>query len=68
LGPIACSAETPDRHLFETGNRIGETRRGVVIQRWEQLTGKSVILDGDGRTFAEIGQERRVDSADASQC
>jgi DNA modification methylase len=31
----------------------------VVIQRWQQLSGKQATLDGDGRTFAEIAQERR---------
>jgi hypothetical protein len=30
----------------------------VVIQRWQQLTGKEAKLDGDGRTFAEITLER----------
>ena len=40
----------------------------VVIQRWQQLTGKEARLDGDGRTFAEIAHERRADSGDASQC
>jgi hypothetical protein len=31
----------------------------VVVQRWHGLTGKQARLDGDGRTFEEIAQERK---------
>jgi hypothetical protein len=30
----------------------------VVVQRWQQLTGKDAKLDGDGRRFEEIARER----------
>jgi DNA modification methylase len=30
----------------------------VVVQRWQQLTGRRAILDGDGRSFEEIARER----------
>ncbi|HWY48368.1 MAG TPA: hypothetical protein VNX70_13360 [Bryobacteraceae bacterium] len=30
----------------------------VIVQRWQQLTGKQASLDGDGRTFAEVKAER----------
>ncbi|MBK9170689.1 MAG: DNA modification methylase [Bryobacterales bacterium] len=30
----------------------------VVVQRWQNLTGKTATLDGDGRTFAEVAAER----------
>jgi DNA modification methylase len=30
----------------------------VAVRRWEQATGKQAVLDGDGRTFAEIAAER----------
>lgn len=30
----------------------------VVVQRWQQLTGKEATLDGGGRTFAQIKAER----------
>lgn len=30
----------------------------VAVRRWEQATGKQAVLDGDGRTFAEIAEER----------
>jgi hypothetical protein len=31
----------------------------VVVQRWQSLTNKSATLDGDGRSFEAIAQERR---------
>jgi DNA modification methylase len=30
----------------------------VVVERWQQLTGREATLDGDGRTFAQIKSER----------
>lgn len=30
----------------------------VAIRRWEKATGKSAVLEGDGRTFAEVRQAR----------
>jgi DNA modification methylase len=33
----------------------------VIIQRWEEFTQKEAVLDGDGRTFAEISAERAAD-------
>ncbi|MBF0093056.1 MAG: site-specific DNA-methyltransferase [Alphaproteobacteria bacterium] len=31
----------------------------VIVQRWQEMTGKAATLDGDGRTFAKIvGTER----------
>jgi DNA modification methylase len=30
----------------------------VIVQRWQTMAGKDAVLDGDGRTFAEIGIER----------
>jgi len=30
----------------------------LALRRWEEATAKSAVLDGDGRTFAEIAEER----------
>jgi DNA modification methylase len=30
----------------------------VIVTRWQGLTGKQAILDGDGRTFEQIKAER----------
>jgi hypothetical protein len=35
----------------------------VIVQRWQQLSGKKAKLDGNGRTFEEIGEERRKGEA-----
>ena len=30
----------------------------VAVKRWQIATGKTAVLDGDGRTFAELAEER----------
>jgi len=30
----------------------------VIVERWQKLTGRHAVLEGDGRTFAEIAAER----------
>jgi len=35
----------------------------VAVLRWEKATGKHAILDGDGRTFAEVAAERTPEAA-----
>ena len=40
----------------------------VVIQRWQQLTGKQAVLDGDGRTFEEISAERKLGGGGGLTC
>jgi DNA modification methylase len=30
----------------------------VVIERWQRLTGSAAILDGDGRCFADLKDQR----------
>lgn len=36
----------------------------VALNRWQQATGKTATLDGDGRSFAEIAAERTNAQAD----
>jgi DNA modification methylase len=31
----------------------------VAVLRWQAFTGKEVVLEGDGRSFAEVTQERQ---------
>jgi DNA modification methylase len=31
----------------------------VIVRRWQEFTGKKAILDGDGRSFEEVANERR---------
>ena len=38
----------------------------VVVERWQALTGRRAVLDGDGRVFAEVRHERL--GADGAAC
>jgi len=57
-GTTLAAAELTERVCF--GMELDPKYVDVVIQRWQQLTGKEAKLDGDGRTFAEIAQERNA--------
>jgi DNA modification methylase len=35
----------------------------VIVKRWEQLSGKKATLEADGRTFDEVAEQRRTESA-----
>jgi DNA modification methylase len=35
----------------------------VAVLRWQTLASKKATLDGDGRTFEEIAEERRKGAA-----
>jgi DNA modification methylase len=48
---ICCGMELDPRYV------------DVILQRWQSLTGKHATLDGDGRTFDEITEERRQEPA-----
>ncbi len=37
----------------------------VAVERWQAETGRDAILDGDGRTFAQVRIERLGDDAEA---
>jgi hypothetical protein len=36
----------------------------VAVERWQAETGREAILDGDGRTFAEVTTERLGDDVE----
>ena len=38
----------------------------VIVRRWQEFTGRSAVLDGEGRSFAEIS-ERRAAELDGSK-
>jgi DNA modification methylase len=52
---IACERRGRKARVMEIDPRYAQ----VIIVRWQQYTGKSATLDGDGRTFEEIALERR---------
>ena len=55
-GTTLAAAETPARVCY--GIELDPKFNDVVVQRWQGMTGKKATLDGDGRTFDEIAEER----------
>lgn len=55
-GTTLASAELTERVCY--GLELDPKYVDVIVQRWQQLSGKSATLDGDGRAFDAIKQER----------
>lgn len=55
-GTTLISAEQTGRVCF--GVELDPKYVDVIIRRWQQYTGKQAVLDGDGRTFDAIAEER----------
>ena len=53
--PIA--AESLKRRCFAP--EISPAYVDVIVQRWQEYTGQDARLEGDGRTFAEVAEERK---------
>jgi DNA modification methylase len=51
---IGCERRGRKARLMEIDPRYVD----VIVQRWQGYTGKQAVLDGDGRTFNEIAEER----------
>jgi hypothetical protein len=58
-GTTIAAAELTERTCY--GMEIDPSYVDVIVTRWEQLTGKTAVLDGDDRSFAEIKRERQCD-------
>jgi DNA modification methylase len=56
-GTTLAAAELTERVCC--GMELDPKYIDVVIQRWQTLASKKAKLDGDGRTFEEIAEERR---------
>ncbi|MGA2725654.1 MAG: site-specific DNA-methyltransferase [Bryobacteraceae bacterium] len=52
---IGCERWERRARLMEIDPRYAD----VVVRRYQEYSGKSAVLDGDGRTFEEVAQERR---------
>src|SRR5271165_4383009 len=57
-GTTLAAAELTQRVCF--GMELDPKYIDVIVERWQQLSGKQATLDGNGRTFAEIRQQRLV--------
>lgn len=55
-GTTLIAAEQLGRKCY--GMEISPQYCDVIVNRWQKLTGKTAILDGDLRSFAEISAER----------
>jgi DNA modification methylase len=51
---IACEKTSRDARLMELDPKYCD----VIVTRWQDFTGKSATLEGDGRTFDEIKADR----------
>src|SRR5580698_3281805 len=55
-GTTLAAAELNERICY--GIELDPKYCDVIVQRWQQLTGKEATLEGDGRTFEQIKAER----------
>jgi DNA modification methylase len=60
-GTTLAAAELAERVCY--GIELDPKYVDVAILRWQGLSGKEAKLDGDGRSFDEIAQERRQGAA-----
>ena len=63
-GSQIMAGEANGRRIFAM--EISPAYVDVAVERWQAGTDRDAILDGDGRTFAQVKAERRGDDADAS--
>ncbi len=56
---IGCERRGRKARLMEIDPKYAD----CIVRRYQEYTGKQASLDGDGRTFDEIAQERRKEAA-----
>ena len=61
-GTTLIAAETTGRVCL--GLELDPAYVDVAVARWQAFTGRTAILDDDGRSFAEIAAERRAGGAE----
>jgi DNA modification methylase len=60
-GTTLAAAELTQRLCY--GLELDPKYVDVIVKRWEQLSGKKATLEADGRTFDEVAEQRRTESA-----
>ena len=55
-GTTLAAAEVTDRVCY--GLELDPKYADVVVERWQELSGKKATLEGDGRTFDAVRQDR----------
>jgi len=61
-GTTLAAAELTERVCY--GMELDPKYVDVSVQRWQSLSGKQALLEGDGRTFDAVAEER----AGATSC
>jgi DNA modification methylase len=56
---IACERRNRKARLMEIDPKYAD----CIVRRYQEYTGKQVVLEGDGRTFEEIASERQKEAA-----
>ena len=54
---IACEKNTRHARLMELDPRYVD----VIVERWQRYTNRAATLEGDGRTFAKVKEQRARD-------
>lgn len=57
-GTTIIAGEMTGRHVYAV--ELNPAYVDVAIKRWQDFTGQQAVLEGDGRTFAEVSGERLV--------
>jgi DNA modification methylase len=65
-GTTLAAAELTDR--FCCAIEIDPKYIDVSVKRWQQLTGKQALLDGDGRSFEKLSKERTQAGEEIPSC
>ena len=55
-GTTLAAAQVTQRVCF--GVELDAKYADVVVARWEGLTGRKAVLEGDGRTFDAVARDR----------
>jgi DNA modification methylase len=55
-GTTIIAGEMTGRHVYAI--ELSPQYVDVAVKRWQAFTGKEATLDGDGRTFEQIDDER----------
>jgi len=56
---IACERRGRKARLMEIDSRYAD----CIVRRYQEYTGRQATLDGDGRTFDEVAQQRQKEAA-----
>lgn len=64
-GTTLLAAERTGRTGY--GTEIAPGYIDVAIRRWQEMTGGDAVLDGDGRSWAEVGVDRREPTSTDTQ-